>query len=105
MKQDGWRERFLAQIEAKDLSQRAVSLRAGRGPGYVNSLLNDGKEPSVDNLIEICNAAGISVYSVLFDVEMSPETEEIVFRLQHAPKETRDALLKLLPPKPAENDQ
>lgn len=97
MKSKDWKHRLVAEIEAKGLSQREVSLAAGRGPGYVNSLLKEGKDPTIDNLILVCDAAGLSLYTILYGVEMSPQTEEILKRLQAANPEQRDAILKLLP--------
>ncbi|WP_245444912.1 helix-turn-helix domain-containing protein [Pseudaminobacter soli (ex Li et al. 2025)] len=92
---DDWKKRLEEGIKAKDKTQRAVSLAAGMAPGYVNSLIKGGKDPTIDNLIKVCDAAGISLYYVLYGVEMSPETEEII-RLLESSKKKRDSLLQLL---------
>lgn len=92
---DAWKKRLIDGIEAKGKSQREVSLAAGKGPGYVNSFLKEGKDPTIENLIKVCEAAGLSLYYVLYGVEMSPETEEII-RLLEASESKRKALLQIL---------
>ena len=96
MKQSDWKSRLIEGIEAQGKSQREVSLAAGRGPGYVNSLLKEGKDPTVENLITVCRAANISLAWVLFGFEMSRETEEIVRLLETGSPKRRDSLLQLL---------
>jgi transcriptional regulator with XRE-family HTH domain len=96
MKDEGWKKRLADGIEAKGLSQREVSLAAGKGPGYVNSLLNEGKDPTINNLLVVCKAAGLSLYSVLYGIEMSRETEEIVRKLEMSSEAKRRGLLQIL---------
>ncbi|BEV47316.1 helix-turn-helix transcriptional regulator [Afipia carboxidovorans] len=91
-----WKDRLAAGIEAKGKSQREVSLAAGKGPGYVNSLINEGKDPTVDNLLRVCEAAGVSLYYVLYGVEMDREAEEIIRLLKMSSKAKREGLLQVL---------
>jgi len=92
-----WKTRLRDGIKAKGKSQREVSLAAGMAPGYVNSLLNENenKDPTINNLIRIVKAAGLSLYQVLYGVEVDQETEEIIRRLQGSPQ-SRAALLQIL---------
>lgn len=96
MKNDGWRARLRKAVDASEKSQRDISLKAGMGAGYVNSLFRDGKDPTIDNLMKVCEAVGVSLSYVLYGVQMSQETEEFLRLVQEAPEGERDALLKLL---------
>jgi hypothetical protein len=95
MKTQEWRDRLAAAIENSGKSARRVSLDSGNGPGYVHSILKEGKDPTVDNLMKVCGAVPVSVTKILFDFEISPETEEIVSSLESNPSQ-RDGILKIL---------
>lgn len=90
-----WRDRLNDALTSKGLSKRAASIAAGLGPGYVHSILAEGKDPSVDNLVAVCKVAGVSVAFVLYGIEMSPETERIL-RLLEVNPEARDGVLRIL---------
>lgn len=89
-----WRERLDAAIEKSGKSARAVSIESGNGPGYVHSILREGKDPSVDNLESVCNAVPTSLIFVLFGFDVEPEDEEIIRAVKDAGK--RAAILSLL---------
>lgn len=91
-----WKARLSKGIKANKKSQRAVSIAAGLGTGYVNSLLKEGKDPSLENLIKVCEAAGLSLNYVLLGLDMDPETEEIIQLASSSTPEKRKALLELL---------
>lgn len=93
---DGWKERLADGIKAKGKSQREVSLAAGKGPGYVNSLLKEGKDPTIENLLLVCEAADLSLIWVLFGFDMDRETEEIVRELKRESPTGRSGLLQHL---------
>lgn len=98
MANEDWKSRLLATIKEKKTSQRHVSLAAGLGPGYVNSWFNkEQKEPTVENLLKVCEVLNVSVSYILFGVQMSAETEQILHLLEKNP-DTRDAVLKILRP-------
>lgn len=100
-----WRERLADAISRGDKSMREVSLAAGLGPGYVHSILKDGKEPTIEKLIAVCRAADVSLSAVVYGFDLSPETEDLLSLLAQADDEDRDALLKLLRRKHDENQQ
>lgn len=75
---------------------RKVSLDAGLGPGYVHSILMDGKEPSITRLEAVCHAVNVSVYYVIFGVEISPKAEQIISLLDGKP-EKMEAILSCFP--------
>ncbi|WP_236761842.1 helix-turn-helix domain-containing protein [Agrobacterium tumefaciens] len=90
-----WRARLQDALEASGKSAREVSLAAGKGPGYVHSILKEGKEPTVDNLIAICGVLNVSLSQVIYGIEMSAETAEILSLLENSPN-ARDGILKIL---------
>lgn len=96
MEGEGWRERLRLAVDASGKSQRAISIAAGMGAGYVNSLFKDGKDPTIENLIKVCGIVGVSLSYVLYGIEISPETEETLKLLQKAPEDERNAWLALL---------
>ena len=91
-----WKDRLLKALKRKRVSQRRASLGAGLGPGYVNSILKEGKDPTVENLMAVCRAADISLTYVLFGFDMTAETENLMALLESAPPEKRTSLLTLL---------
>lgn len=96
MSDGAWRTRLLAAIQASGKSQREVSLAAGMGAGYVNSLFKDSKDPTVENLMKVCEVAGVSLSYVLYGYQMTAETEEILNLLEEASPGERKGLLTLL---------
>lgn len=89
------RQRLSDAITQKGISKRSVSLASGNGPGYVHSILSEGKEPTVTNLAAVCDVVGVSLYYILYGVEVSPETEAIIKKLEENPN-ARDGILALL---------
>lgn len=103
MESTGWRERLALGIETKGKSFREVSLAAGKAHGYVHAMLKADKDPAVDNLIAVCEAADLSPTWVLFGVQMDRETEEIVRQLAAASPARRKGLLQFLRDEAAES--
>lgn len=91
----GWRGRLYAGLKERDLSMRAASLGAKLGPGVVNSWFKDGKDPSMSNLLAVCEFAGISAAYVLFGFEINEKTAEMLRLIEEHP-ERRDGILQLL---------
>lgn len=95
MVDDAWRKRLADALAEKKMSKRAASLAAGQGPGYVHSILSEGKEPSVPNLEAVCKAAGVTLQYVLYGYNISPETERLL-RLMEENPDSRDGILRIL---------
>jgi hypothetical protein len=94
---EDWKTRLAAAIEAdKDLSPRGVSLAAGMGAGYIHSILSEGKDPTIGHLMRVCDVVGVSLYYILYGVEMDQEFEEIIRLLNSSSKATREGLLQIL---------
>ena len=100
MENADWRERLAHAIKATGKSDRSLSLAAGLGPGYVHSIFKEGKDPTIANLVAVCRVVGVSLSWVLYGLEISSETEEIVRLLETRPK-SREAVLQILREAPA----
>lgn len=96
MLDESWKTRLAQGIKANGKSQREVSLAAKLGQGYVNSLLKEGKDPTIENLVKVCAAANLSLSWVLFGVEMSRETEELIQEIERSGPARRAGLLQFL---------
>lgn len=95
MNQEGWKIRLRDIAEGSGLSMRAISLAAGKSPGYMHSILTEGKDPTIDNLVRVCDVLHVSLSYVLYGVEITADAEEILARLQHNPQ-LHDAILQIL---------
>lgn len=96
MRDDDWKLRLEAAIEASGRSRRAVSLSAGMGPGYVHSLLREGKEPTVGSLFAICRELGVSVAHILLGYDMSSEDEDLLRSFARLPAEQKEIVRAIL---------
>lgn len=95
MQGDEWRARLEDAIKKSGRSKREISLAAGKGPGYVHSILKEGKDPTIDNLIAICGAINVSLTQILYGVQMNPETQEILSLIESNPN-MRSGILQIL---------
>lgn len=95
-KTDEWKDRLESAILDCGKSMREISLAAKLGPGYVHSILGEGKEPTVTNLLKICRAADISVYRILTGFEIKPKDEDFLRLVSLADDDLRASLLYLL---------
>lgn len=95
MVKEAWRERLTAAVETSGMSKRSISLAAGLGAGYVHSVLKDGKDPTVENLMAVCKVIGASPSYILYGLDIMPEDAEIIGAMRSDPL-TRDAVLALL---------
>ncbi len=90
------RNRLKAKLDEAGLSMRAASINAGLGAGWVQATLQeDGPEPSIVKLAQMCAKNGISLPYVLFGFEMSSETRQILEMMESDPQK-RDGLLALM---------
>lgn len=90
-----WRKRLRDEIKNKDRSMRSISLAINKGPGYVHSILEDEKDPTISNLLEVCQEVGVSLSYVLYGFDISAETEEILGLLEGHPG-SREGILQIL---------
>lgn len=92
----GWRDRLKVAVEASGKSPRAISLEAGRAHGYVFSLLNEGKDPTLSNLSAVCRVLGVSLPSILYGQEITPEGEELLNLVADADPKVVQGVLDIL---------
>ena len=95
MQDQEWRARLEDAVQESGRSMRDISLAAKKGPGYVFSILREGKDPTIDNLLAICGALNVSLTKILFGVRMSAETQEILSLIEDNPS-ARDGILQIL---------
>ncbi|MEL8056373.1 MAG: LexA family transcriptional regulator [Pseudomonadota bacterium] len=60
-----WRQRLEAQLVARDLDMKTVSIRAGKGETFVRDLLRRKNSPSIDNLERVASALGASLSELI----------------------------------------
>lgn len=96
MNDDAWRQRLADALTATGKSKREVSLAAGMGPGYLHSLLSEGKDPTVQNLIKVCEALGVSLSFILYGLDLTAQNEEILRLLQKSTPGELGGLLQIL---------
>lgn len=93
---EAWRSRLAASVEESGKSMRKISLDAGLGPGYLHSILSEGKEPTIQNLISVCENVGVSLSYVVWGFDVTAENEEILRLLKDASPDVREGILKIL---------
>jgi transcriptional regulator with XRE-family HTH domain len=96
MREMQWRKRLAFAVEASGKSKREISLAAGLGAGYVHSILSEGKDPTIERLLKVCEATGVSLTHVIYGFNVSPEDEEFLRLISEAPEQERLAVLALL---------
>lgn len=96
-----WRDRLADALKSSGKSKRKVSLAAGMGPGYLHSILVEGKDPTIPNLSAICDQLGVSMTFILYGFEMSAANEQILRKLESLSPEKQEGLLKLIGEPPA----
>lgn len=95
MTNDAWRGRLKQALDASGKSGRSVSIAAGAGAGYVHSILVEGKDPTIERLMAVCQQIPVSLPWVLYGVEVTPEDLELLSTMKESP-EARDAVITLL---------
>lgn len=85
-KADGWRNRLDDAVKASGRSRRAISLAAGFAENYLIMVIDKGRNPSVENLVDLCSAIGVSPVWVILGHDITPEDERIVRALQDNPQ-------------------
>jgi len=81
----GWRKRLSDAVASSDKSKRAISLDSKNGPGYVHSILSEGKEPTIEKLMSVCDAVPVSSMYVIFGVNVDASDLELLKALEGNP--------------------
>lgn len=93
---DGWRQRLKIALEKSGRSKRSISLAAGKGAGYLHSILAEGKDPTIESLSRICHEIDISMNYILYGEGASLEDKEFIELISKLSPEERQAILTLL---------
>lgn len=91
-----WRTRLKKAIADKQLSKRGVSTAAAMSPGYIHGILEEGKEPTVENLLAVCRSSGISPAFVILGYEVPSDAPELFDLWAKASPATREGILQIL---------
>lgn len=78
MSDDEWRERLREAVDASGRSMRNISLKAGLSEGYVHSILGEGNDAKIANLIKICDELGVSITQIMYGFEMTADAAEML---------------------------
>ncbi|WP_455477988.1 XRE family transcriptional regulator [Bartonella sp. B10] len=93
---NGWRQRLHAALEKSGRSKRSISLAAGKGAGYLHSILTEGKEPTIESLARVCHEINVSMNYILCGDGASFEDKEFIDLISKLSPEERQAILTLL---------
>lgn len=100
MENETWKSRLADAVNASDKSKRQISLDSGNGPGYVHSILSEGKDPTITKLIGVCRAVPASPLYIIHGLNVSPLHEQIITALEGNPDMAAN-VLAILGSKPA----
>lgn len=92
---DAMRRRLRESLEKSGRSMRSVSLGAKLAHGYMNSILNEGKEPTVQNLAKICREMDVSLAWIMLGIHASPRAVKLISYMEQHPDRV-DSILALL---------
>jgi DNA-binding phage protein len=90
-----WRIRLKQKIEDSHRSMRAISLASGRGPSFLYEVLVNGREPSIENLIAICDTLNVSLSWLLYGYDLGRQEEELLKAFGQLSPRQRQAILDL----------
>lgn len=93
---EGWRQRLSEVLKKSGRSKRAISLAAGKGAGYLHSILSEGKDPTIESLSDVCQTINVSMSYILYGHCASPEDQEFIDLILQLSLEERQAILTLL---------
>jgi hypothetical protein len=93
---DTWRARLKTVVVKSGKSPRSISLEAGRAHGYVFSLLNEGKDPTLGNLTTVCRVLGVSLPYILYGQDITAEAEELLVLVADADPAVVTGVLNIL---------
>jgi transcriptional regulator with XRE-family HTH domain len=91
-----WRVRLLQCIADDGRSARKIGKLAGVGGNYVRQMINDGKQPSFDIVVRLCEVLDISVTYIVSGAKMSRYEEEVLAILTRMDDQQRQALRAFL---------
>lgn len=91
-----WRDRLLQCIEEDGRSGRKIGRLAGVGGNYVRQMVTEGKQPSFDIVVRLCEVLDVSITYVVTGAKMSRYEEEVLAILTKMDDRQRQALRAFL---------
>ena len=67
-------------------SMRSISRAAGCGNGYLHSILVEGKEPRISNLIKLCNELNVNLFYIMLGLTISANAISLMLFVQKRPE-------------------
>ena len=95
MVMNAWRKRLEEAVDGSGKSRRSISLESGCAAGYVHSILVEGKDPTIEKLIAVCETIKANPAFILYGVDVTKEDAEIIDLIRSNP-EARNAILSIL---------
>lgn len=93
---NSWQTRLQEAVVKDGRKPRKIALDAGLGPNYVEQVLKPDKDPRLAQLVKLCAELRVSPIWVLFGINLTPESEEVVQLLAGLPEEARQSFLNLV---------
>ncbi|NSY17227.1 hypothetical protein [Neorhizobium sp. AL 9.2.2] len=81
---EGWYERLVDLIEADPRDYKVISQAAKLGQNYVQQMVKDGKQPTIDRFLAIMSALGSHHIMYVLTGERKAEPQEPVVALRSA---------------------
>jgi transcriptional regulator with XRE-family HTH domain len=78
MANENWRKHLADAVKADGRSMRKISLEAELNPGYVHSIIQDGKDASVENLMKIARVLGEPATTLLDGADMTEAKKRLL---------------------------
>ena len=91
----GWRDRLAQAVGRSGKTPNAISLESGNANNYVHGILKLRKDPSVERLARVCDAANVSLAYVLLGTDLSSDDVRLIQSLHNRP-DARAAIEVLL---------
>jgi transcriptional regulator with XRE-family HTH domain len=92
---DQWRDRLKQALDASGKSMRAVSLEIGCSTSYLFQVISHGKEPTIDRIMRLADALGVSLPWLLYGYEMSHQEEQLLRAVSQLSPKQRQSFLEL----------
>ena len=96
-KPEGFRLHFRAIRERRGLTQVALGERAGMAPASISHFETGQRVPSLESLVKLADALGVSVDELLGRVpaDVSTQIDPLFLRASRAPTETLDTVKRV----------
>ena len=90
-----WRDRLRNAVAESGRSMRDISLHSGLSPGYVYSILEEGKEPTIERLMRVSDELNVSLFKILYGFEMNGDSVELLRLYATLTPDQRRAFLQM----------